>query len=195
MSGDLSTPDPSHQHELDKMLRELRAMGYDLDAADGTVELLAHEAAGVASEFFRLEEFRVSTEKRFSGPSISHAELTLHVAGRSYSSTANDPGPVHAIDDCLRKTLSAFFPMVKVVQIRDYKVHVLGTHRGAASRVQVDVQCTDGVSTWTTAGVSENILEASWQALADSYRLWLVRESLRHPHVGQHATEDYCWGV
>jgi 2-isopropylmalate synthase len=184
-----------HQQQLEKMTRELRSMGYDLDAADGTVELLAHEAAGVPTEFFRLEAFRVSIEKGFSGPAVSHAELTLHVAGRSYSSSASDPGPVHAIDDCLRSTLSAFYPMVKAVQIRDYNVHVLGTQRGAASRVQVDVQCTDGVSTWTTAGVSENIVEASWQALADSYRLWLVRESLRHPHVGQHATEDYCWGV
>jgi 2-isopropylmalate synthase len=187
--------DDGHQHELDKMTRELRSMGYDLDAADGTLDLLAHQAAGVPTEFFRLEEFRVSTEKGFSGPAMSHAELTLHIAGRSYSSSASDPGPVHAIDDCLRQTLAAFYPMVKVVQIRDYKVHVQGTHRGAASRVQVDVQCTDGISTWTTAGVSENILEASWQALADSYRLWLVRESLKHPHVGQHASEDYCWGV
>ena len=117
------------------------------------------------------------------------------MAGRSYSSTASDPGPVHAIDDCLRKTLAAFFPMVKVVQLRDYKVHVLGALRGAASRIQVDVVATDGASTWTTAGVSENILEASWQALADSYRLWLVRESLRHPQVGDHTAEDYCWGV
>jgi 2-isopropylmalate synthase len=184
-----------HPPELEKMLRELRSMGYDLDSADGTVELLAHQAAGVPTEFFRLEEFRVSIEKGFSGPALSHAELTLHVAGRSYSSSANDPGPVHAIDDCLRKTLAAFYPMVRAVQIHDYKVRVLGTQRGAASRVQVDVESTDGISTWTTAGVSENILEASWQALADSYRLWLVRESLRHPHVGQHATEDYCWGV
>ncbi len=185
----------AHQPELDKMLREMRAMGYDLEGADGTVELLAHQAAGVPTEFFRLEAFRVSTEKGFSGPALSQAELTLHIAGRSYSSTASDPGPVHAIDDCLRQTLAAFFPMVKTVQIRDYKVHVLGAHRGAAARVQVDVQCTDGVSAWTTVGVSENILDASWQALADSYRLWLVRESLRHPHVGQQATEDYCWGV
>jgi 2-isopropylmalate synthase len=184
-----------HQQDLEKMTRELRAMGYDLDNADGTLELLSHQASGTPTEFFRLEELKISVEKGFSGPAVSHAELSLHVAGRSYSSTANDPGPVHAIDDCLRKTLSAFFPMVKVVQIRDYKVHVLGSDRGAAARAQVDVQCTDGVSVWTTVGVSENILEASWQALADSYRLWLVRESVRHPHVGQHATEDYCWGV
>ena len=100
-----------------------------------------------------------------------------------------------ADDDCLRRTLSAFFPMVKVVQVRDYKVHVQGALRGMASRVQVEVESTDGERTWTTVGVSENILEASWQALADSYRLWLVRESLRHPKMVEHATEDYCWGV
>jgi 2-isopropylmalate synthase len=61
--------------------------------------------------------------------------------------------------------------------------------------VQVDVVSTDGERSWTTVGVSENILEASWQALADSYRLWLVRESLRHPRMVADATEDYCWGV
>jgi len=177
-------------------MRDMRAMGYDLDVADGTVELLRHQAAGVPTEFFRLEQFSVCTEKAFSGPALSHAELTLHISGRSYNSSASDPGPVHAIDDCLRQTLAAFYPMVKVVQIRDYKVHVQGTHRGAASQVQVEVESTDGTDIWTTAGVSENILEASWQALADSYRLWLVRESLRHPHhAGQHTSEDYCWGV
>src|SRR5258708_6286762 len=130
-----------HQEELAKVMRELTAMGYDLESADGTVELLAHQAAGVPTEFFRLEEFRISTEKRFSGPALSEAFLTLHIAGRSYSSRASDPGPVHAIDDCLRRTLAAFFPMVKVVQIRDYKVHVQGARpfgapQGMASRVQ-----------------------------------------------------------
>jgi len=181
--------------QFDKVTRELRAMGYDLTGADGTLELLAHQSAGVPTEFFRLEEFRISTEKRFSGPAISQAELTLHIAGRSYSSSASDPGPVHAIDDCLRRTLSAFFPMVNVVRIVDYKVHVQGADQGVASRVQVDVVSTDGERSWTTVGVSENILEASWQALADSYRLWLVRESLRHPRMAADATEDYCWGV
>ena len=181
--------------ELENMTRELTAMGYNLDAADGTMELLRHQASGIPTEFFRLEEFRISTQKRFTGPALSHAELSLHIAGRSYSSEASDPGPVNAIDDCLRKTLSAFFPMVQVVQVRDYKVHVRGAHLGMASRVQVEVESTDGEHTWTTAGVSENILEASWLAIADSYRLWLVRESLRHPHVAGHATEDYCWGV
>jgi len=183
------------EQQLFTVMRELRAMGYDLDAADGTIELLTHQAAGVPTEFFRLEEFRITTEKQFSGPALSSAELTLHISGRSYSSVASDPGPVHAIDDCLRKTLAAFYPMVQAVQIRDYKVHVQGAHRGSASRVQVSVVSTDGNDTWTTVGVSENILEASWQALSDSYKLWLVRESLRHPAVGQFATEDYCWGV
>jgi 2-isopropylmalate synthase len=191
----VSLIDPEAGHHLETVLRELRAMGYDLESADGTVELLAHQAAGVPTEFFRLESFRITTEKLFSGPAVSQAELTLHISGRSYSSSASDPGPVHAIDDCLRKTLSAFYPMVKAVQIRDYKVHVQDTHRGAASRVHVEVVSSDGIDTWTTAGVSENILEASWQALCDSYRLWLVRESLRHPHIGQHAAEDSCWGV
>src|ERR1035438_9209736 len=79
-----------HQQELDKMTRELRSMGYDLDAADGTIELLAHQAAGVPTEFFRLEDLRISVEKGYSGPAVSHAELTLHVAGRSYSSSAKD---------------------------------------------------------------------------------------------------------
>lgn len=190
--GDLDT-------NFERVTRELHAMGYDLTNADGTLELLAHQSAGIATEFFRLEEFRITTEKRFSGPAVSQADLTLHIAGRSYSSSASDPGPVHAIDDCLRRTLSAFFPMVNAVRLLDYRVHVQAladaTVEGVAARIQVDVVSTDGERSWTTVGVSENILEASWQALADSYRLWLVRESLRHPQMVAQATEDYCWGV
>jgi 2-isopropylmalate synthase len=187
--------DSAHHRELVKTVKELEAMGYDLENADGTLELLAHQASGVPSEFFRLEEFRVITEKRFNGPPSSQAVLKLSIGGRTYSSVADNSGPVHAMDDCLRHSLAAFYPAIRAVQLIDYKVRVLGAARGTASRVQVVVESTDGDRSWSTVGVSENILEASWQALADSYRLWLVRESLRHPQAMRQAAEDYCWGV
>jgi 2-isopropylmalate synthase len=169
-------------------------MGFDLEGIDGTLELLAHQAAGVTTEFFRLEEFRVTTEKRLSGPPVSEASLKLNIGGRHCASVAHNAGPVHAIDDCLRQSLAALFPAIRVVQLTDYKVRVLGASRGTASRCEVLVVSTDGERSWTTVGISENILDASWQALADSYRLWLTRESLREPAVRQ-AAHDYCWGV
>ncbi len=187
--------DGSETRELVKVVKELEAMGYDLEGADGTLELLAHQAAGLPTDFFRLEEFLVSTEKRFGGPPVSHAFLKLLISGRSCASEADNSGPVHALDDCLRQSLSTFFPGIGAVELSDYKVRVLGAVRGTASRVRVLAEFTDGERAWTTVGVSENILEASWQALADAYRLWLSRESQRQPHLGRQAAEDYCWGV
>ncbi len=187
--------DGSQTRELVNAVKELESMGYDLEVANGTLELLARQATGIPTEFFRLEEFQVSTEKRFSGPPLSTAVVKLAISGRSYSAVAHNSGPVHAIDDCLRQSLSAFFPAIGVVQLTDYKVRVLGASHGTASKVQVQIESADGERAWTTVGVSENILEASWHALADSYRLWLVRESLRQPNLGRQSSEDYCWGV
>ncbi len=187
--------DGGSTRDLVRQVKELESMGYDLEAADGTLELLARQAQGVPTEFFRLGEFRVTTEKKMGAPPVSHAYLRLEAGGRTYNSVAQNSGPVHALDDCLRQSLSALFPGVKTVHLIDYKVRVLGAARGTASKVRVLAEFSDGENTWVTVGVSENIIEASWQALADAYQLWLVREADKHPQAKTATAEDYAWGV
>jgi 2-isopropylmalate synthase len=187
--------DAEAARDLVRQVKERESMGYDLEAADGTLELLVKQAQGIPTEFFRLSEFRVTSEKKLGAPPVSHAMLKLETGGRIYTSNATDSGPVHAIDDCLRQSLSALYPGVKAVHLIDYKVRVLGASKGTASRVRVLVESSDGENAWVTVGVSENVIEASWQALADAYQLWLAREAERNPQVKGASAEDYAWGV
>lgn len=180
---------------LVRQVKEMESMGYDLEAAEGTLELLVREAQAPRAEFFRLHVFRVTSEKRIGSPPVSRAELTMEAGGRAFTSFAENSGPVHALDDCLRQSLSTLYPDVKRVHLLDYKVRVLGTSRGTASRVRVLVESSDGENTWVTVGVSENVIEASWQALADAYQLWLLREAEKHPQVRAIPAQDYAWGV
>ena len=187
--------DISSARDLVRQVKELESMGYDLEAADGTLELLVRQAQGVPTDFFRLVEFRVTSEKRMGAPPMSHAFLIIEAGGRTYTSAAENSGPVHALDDCLRQSLSALYPGVKAVHLIDYKVRVMGASAGTASRVRVLVESSDGENVWVTVGVSENIIEASWQALADGYQLWLVRDAEKHPKAQAATAEDYAWGV
>jgi 2-isopropylmalate synthase len=187
--------DGAAARDLVRQVKERESMGYDLEAADGTLELLVRQAQGIPTDFFRLVEFKVSSEKKVGAPPVSHASLKLEAGGRNYNSTATNSGPVHALDDCLRQSLSGLYPGVKTVHLIDYKVRVLGASKGTASRVRVLVESSDGENPWVTVGVSENIIEASWQALADAYQLWLVREAVKHPQGKTATAEDYAWGV
>ena len=187
--------DGGSARDLVRQVKQLESMGYDLEAAEGTLELLAHQAQGAPTEFFRLGEFRLSIDKKVGAPPLSHAFLRLEAGGHIYTSTSEHIGPVHALDDCLRQSLSALYPGVKTVHLIDYKVRVLGASHGTASRVRVLAESSDGEDTWVTVGVSENIIEASWQALADAYQLWLVRETDRHPEIKAAVTENCAWGV
>jgi 2-isopropylmalate synthase len=187
--------DVSGARDLVRQVKELESMGYDLEAAEGTLELLARQANGAPSDFFRLSEFRVMIEKRLGAPPTSHAFLSIEAGGRIYHSVAEHTGPVHALDDCLCQSLSALFPGIKAVHLIDYKVRVLGAAEGTASRVRVLAESSDGADTFVTVGVSENIIEASWQALADAYQLWLVRQADKQPQIKSGHTQDHAWGV
>ena len=187
--------DGGSTRDLVRQVKQLESMGYDLEAAEGSLELLARQAQSAPTEFFRLGEFRLSIDTKVGAPPVSRAFLRLQAGGHTYTCTAEHTGPVHALDDCLRQSLSELYPQVKAVHLIDYKVRVLGAARGTASRVRVLVESSDGEDTWVTAGVSENIIEASWQALADAYQLWLVREAEKHPEMKTAAAEDYALGV
>jgi 2-isopropylmalate synthase len=125
--------------------------------------------------FFQLEGFRVIVEKRSHDlPCTSEATVKVKVKNDIELTAAEGDGPVHALDKALRKALTRFYPQIAKVNLRDYKVRIVDGEQGTAAKTRVLIESTDGDKIWGTVGVSENIIEASWQALVDSveYKLY-----------------------
>ena len=156
-------------------LKELEHRGYHFEVADGSLELLMRSATGWKQTFFRLESFRVITDRREDGAFVTEATLKVHVGDERVLATAEGNGPVNALDAALRKAIGAQFPELSHLHLTDYKVRVLDTAKGTGAVTRVLIDSTDGDQTWTTIGVSENIIEASWEALADSVVFGLLQ--------------------
>lgn len=150
-------------------LKNLEHVGYHFEAADGSFELLLRKATGWEQDFFRLESFRVIMEKRADGKVATEATIKLHAGEDRIISTAEGNGPVNALDQALRDAIGQAHPGLAKVHLIDYKVRVLDTQKGTGAVTRVLIDSTDGEQTWSTIGVSENIIEASWQALTDSF--------------------------
>jgi 2-isopropylmalate synthase len=103
-------------------------------------------------------------------------------------------GPFHALHVCLRKCLSKLYPQITDVRLTDYKVRVLDSNKGTAANVRVLIEWSDHKRSWSTVGVSDNVIEASWKALVDAIRLELMRLTEKDDSI-EKAVEDYCWGV
>ncbi|MGD9034505.1 MAG: alpha-isopropylmalate synthase regulatory domain-containing protein, partial [Desulfobacteraceae bacterium] len=123
-----------------------------------------------------LESFRVTIEKNRSGPSTSQATIKISVGGDHEITAAEGEGPVNALDHALRKALNKFFPRIQEMGLVDFKVRVIDGGDGTAAKVSVRIESRDAREIWSTIGVSENIIEASWQALADSVQYKLLKE-------------------
>ncbi len=149
-------------------LKELEYQGYHFEVADGSLELLMRGAAGWEQSYFRLESFRVITEQLGNSGLMTEATIKIHVGDDRVVATAEGNGPVNALDAALRQAIGSRFPALAGVHLTDYKVRVLDTAKGTAAVTRVLIDSTDGERTWSTIGVSENIIEASWQALSDS---------------------------
>jgi 2-isopropylmalate synthase len=149
-------------------LKELEHRGYHFEVADGSLELLMRAATGWKQAFFQLESFRVITEQREDAAFVTEATIKVHVGDERVLATAEGNGPVNALDGALRRAIGPKFPALAHIHLTDYRVRVLDTGRGTGAVTRVLVDTTDGARTWTTIGVSENIIEASWQALYDS---------------------------
>jgi 2-isopropylmalate synthase len=158
-------------------LKELEHRGYHFEAADGSLELLMRSATGWKQHFFRLESFRIIVEQREDGVFVTEATIKVHVGDERIVATAEGNGPVHALDAALRKAIGGSYPSLASLHLTDYKVRVLDTAKGTGAVTRVLVDSTDGDVSWSTIGVSENIIEASWQALADSIVYGLLRGS------------------
>ena len=126
---------------------------------------------------FSLEGFRVINEKREGNSVNSEVMIKLRVGSEIVHTAAEGNGPVNALDNALRKALEGAYPQISNMKLTDYKVRVLQEKDGTAARVRVLIESSDGHNSWGTVGVSENIIEASWQALADSVAYGLLKAS------------------
>ena len=154
--------------EIVKEIKRMEDQGYQFDAAEGSLELLMKKTTGQFREPFSLLSLRVINEKNKDGQAISQATIKISVGEEEEITAAEGNGPVNAMDNALRKALSKFYPRIKEMRLVDFKVRVLEGSAGTAARVRVLIESRDGKDIWNTVGVSENIIEASWQALVDS---------------------------
>ncbi len=162
------------------VLRELKEReneGYQYEAAQGSFELLAARVIDGWELPFELCGFRVITDRRTDGSMVSEATVKLKVDGIEEHTASEGDGPVDALNGALRKALKGFFPSLEKIHLEDYKVRVLETNLGTEARVRVLIESSDGEETWGTVGVSENVIEASYIALVDSFSYQLVLEN------------------
>ena len=161
--------------EAVKRIKELEHLGYEFEGAEASFELLLRKIQGEETDFFVLERLRVRSELSPRGTDCTEATIAISVEGRRELTVAEGVGPVDALSNALRKVLVSVYPGLEDIRLADYKVRVVSPEDGTAAFVRVLVEHTDGEATWNTVGVSPNILEASWQAIADGVRYHLLR--------------------
>jgi len=149
-------------------LKRLEHEGYHFEAADASLELLMRRAAGWEQEFFTVESMRVIADELPNGSFVTEATVKVHLDGRRVVTTAEGNGPVNAIDGALRAAIASRYPELEHVRLVDFKVRILDGAAGTGAVTRVLLDASDGQRTWSTIGVSENIIQASWQALSDS---------------------------
>ena len=174
--------------EIVETLKELEYAGYHFEAADASLELLMRAAAGWHHDYFELESFSVDVGHRSGSGSRAwnevavevetQATVKVQVEGERVVAIGEGNGPVNALDAALRSALAGRHPQLDRLHLTDFKVRVLETREGTAAITRVLIDTTNGERTWTTIGVSENIIEASWQALVDSLVYGLLHTSV-----------------
>jgi 2-isopropylmalate synthase len=177
MELDLDKKSPKAK-KVFKLLQELEHRGYQFEVADGSFKLLLQKNLKKFKKFFELHGFRVIVERGANNKLFSEATIRLRVKSKERYMAAEGDGPVNALDNALRKALSEFYPALAKMHLSDFKVRVLDEKEGTAARVRVLIQSQDDKDSWSTIGVSENIIEASWQALVDSIEYKLLKDKI-----------------
>jgi 2-isopropylmalate synthase len=175
MGIDLSA-DPDTVAKVLDGIKELEHKGYSFETADASLEIMLKKELGTYEPFFRLESFRCIMEKREDGRVMTEATIKVHVSGHRFIATAEGNGPVNALDRALRLAIEKFYPSLSAIELSDFKVRVLDETKGTGAVTRVLIESEDGEKSWGTVGVSENIIEASWEALVDS-----IEFGLAHP--------------
>jgi 2-isopropylmalate synthase len=168
-------------YDSSKIVAEIKQMeqqGYQFDVAEGSFKILVEKFTDQFKPLFELESFRVSIEKDKDQPCTAQATIKISVGGKQEITAAEGYGPVSALDNALRKALDRFYPDLDTMRLVDFKVRVIDGSRGTAAKVRVFIESRDQDQIWSTIGVSEDIIEASWQALADSFQYKLASENM-----------------
>jgi 2-isopropylmalate synthase len=177
LRDDLKT---SQVANLVNQVKDLEAKGYAYDSADASFEILAKKSLASVPNFFELVSFRVLDERKFDfkGNAIAVAEATIKIkiGNKTVLSVAEGNGPVNALDKALRKSLSRKYPALRNVRLTDYKVRILTPSDGTKAVTRVQIESSDGKNKWSTIGVSQNIVDASYRALHDSITYQLMRQ-------------------
>jgi 2-isopropylmalate synthase len=178
LSLGLKKNDPNTK-KIMRLLQNMEHQGYHFEAAEGSFELLLKRQMKKYRKFFELESFKVINEKNEDGSLYSEARIKLRVKVRGKArlkhTICQGDGPINALDGALRKSLIDFYPKLSDMHLSDFKVRVLDEKQGTAAKVRVLIQSQDKEKSWWTIGVSENIIEAGWQALVDSVEYKLLK--------------------
>ena len=159
-------------------LKKLEMEGYQFEGAESSFDLVIRKHLGKYTPFFELDYFKVIGEQPAVEEGLSStAMIKILVSGKVEITAAQGDGPVHALDRALRKALEVFYPVLKDVYLTDYKVRVLDQKEASAAKVRVLIESTDGEESWTTVGVSTDIIDASWIALVDSIEYKLLKDA------------------
>ncbi|MCK5349928.1 MAG: citramalate synthase, partial [Desulfobacula sp.] len=158
------------EHQIVSSIKELEDYGFEFDAAEGSLKLIMEKLTDQFVPHFELESFRVVIEKDKERPCYSHAMIKIRVDNKTEITSAEGDGPVSALDNALRKALTTMFPKINDMHLVDFKVRVIDGMDGTDAKVRVLIESRDENNIFSTIGVSEDIIEASWQALADSFQ-------------------------
>ncbi len=188
LSGSSTIVSKAAQHEVDltkkspetrailRRVAEMERDGYSFEGAEASFEIILMQAVGTYRKLFDIVGFRVIVEKRGTAEAVTEATVKLRVDGVERLTVAEGDGPVHALDSALRKALTEFYPHLAGIRLTDFKVRVVNVRAGTAAKVRTIVDSSDGETQWSTIGVSENMIEASWHALVDGVVYGLLRE-------------------
>jgi 2-isopropylmalate synthase len=158
-------------------VKQLESEGYEFEAAEASFELLVRKAIGKHVALFDLLEYHCSFRHTGDGRwDKCEATVKLKIAGTESYQVAEGDGPVNALDAALRKALRPFHPGIDQIQLEDYKVRIINGQEGTAAGTRVHITSTDGQHSWGTVGASDNIIQASWLALVDSFEYKLGRK-------------------
>jgi 2-isopropylmalate synthase len=166
------------QHlDLQALVRDIKNLeyaGYQFEGAEASLKLMVNHHVGGAFQPFDVKGFRVIVDQVVDGGFLSEATVKVSVGDQQEHTASEGNGPVHALDQATKKALARFFPEINEIHLTDYKVRVLDAKEGTAAKVRVLIESTDGTESWTTVGVSSNVIEASWRAIIDSLLYKLV---------------------
>ncbi|MDD3267912.1 MAG: citramalate synthase [Syntrophomonadaceae bacterium] len=161
-----------------RQIKELESQGLQFEGADASLELFLRKAFGQHDDFFQLKNLKLIIEKNEDDDITAEAVVKLLVGDKVFHTAAEGDGPVNALDNSLRKALTEVYPEIAKMHLSDYKVRVLDGNQGTAARVRVLIESANETNQWSTVGVSENIIEASWQAIVDSINYMLMKRDL-----------------